>query len=464
MTLGIADWTVVASYLLVLTGLGFWSVKKHSSADHFLLAGRSVTLPGFVVTLVTTWYGGILGVGEFSYLNGVSAWVALGLPYYVFAILFAWWLAPKIQRSRLTSIPDQMEQAYGRASGIISSIFTFFLVTPAPYALMSGVLISLVLPVPFWVSVLISLILSTLFVGFGGYRSLVVTDFLQFAMMYAGFAAILIVAVSTLGGMDFLLKSLPSQHVALVPDGSGWTLLVWFFIASMTLADPGFYQRCYSAASPGVAKRGILISVGFWFIFDMMTVLTGLYARALSDQITPASHAYPFLGEQLLPPVLKGLFFTGMLATVWSTLNGFSFLAAQSLGRDLMGRLFSGQEQEIVRTRWALLFVGALAFLLSVWSDTVVGIWFTLGSVVLPGLLIPLLWVHAGIQINHHEKVWLVQVTSFLAAAVWTWVLPTFRWWSPDWTELAFYPGVIVAAGGMMFLWLKNDSFSVKNK
>ncbi|NUQ80999.1 MAG: sodium:solute symporter family protein [Bacteroidetes bacterium] len=455
MTLAPADWAVVSAYVILLTILGFLTIRKQASADSFLLAGRSVTLPGFVVTLVTTWYGGILGVGEYSYLNGISAWVALGLPYYFFALIFAFWLAPRIHKSRLTSIPDQMEQAYGRLSGIISAVFTFFMVTPAPYALMSGVLISLVLPIPFWMSVLISLVLSTFFVGFGGYRSLVVTDFLQFAMMYAGFAAILFVAFFSVGGTDFLLTNLPSGHLDFVPEGSGWTLLIWFFIASMTLADPGFYQRCYSATSPVVARRGILISIGFWFIFDVMTVLTGLYARALSDQVSPPSHAYPFLGEQLLPPVLKGLFFTGMLATVWSTLNGFSFLAAQSIGRDFMGRLIPSTDREVSRTRWALLLVTGLAFWLSVWSETVVGIWFTLGSVVLPGLLIPLLCIHAGFVVNHPGKVWLVQLVSVLIAACWTWLFPSIPGWNPEWTGLAFYPGVVTAAGGMMVLRLK---------
>ena len=39
----------------------------------YLLAGRRLTLPAFVATLVTTWYGGILGVGEVSVIVAVAA-------------------------------------------------------------------------------------------------------------------------------------------------------------------------------------------------------------------------------------------------------------------------------------------------------------------------------------------------------------------------------------------------------
>ena len=48
------------------------------------------------MTLVSTWYGGILGVGEFSYRYGISNWVIQGVPYYVFALFFAFLLAKRI--------------------------------------------------------------------------------------------------------------------------------------------------------------------------------------------------------------------------------------------------------------------------------------------------------------------------------------------------------------------------------
>ena len=38
-------------------------------------------------------------------------------------------------------------------------------------------------------------------------------------------------------------------------------LLVWFFIASWTFIDPGFYQRCSAAKNPDTAKKGILFSI-----------------------------------------------------------------------------------------------------------------------------------------------------------------------------------------------------------
>ena len=57
------DLLVLAAYFAVSLYIG-WSVSRRAQgAEQFLLAGRRLTLPLFVGSLVATWYGGILGVG-----------------------------------------------------------------------------------------------------------------------------------------------------------------------------------------------------------------------------------------------------------------------------------------------------------------------------------------------------------------------------------------------------------------
>ncbi|MCB0314961.1 MAG: sodium:solute symporter family protein, partial [Calditrichaeota bacterium] len=89
MTLHWLEILPIAAYLVAILFLGFYRRDRSASEEDFIVGGRRLTLPAFIATLVTTWYGGILGVGEFTYLYGISNWVVFGLPYYVFAILFA---------------------------------------------------------------------------------------------------------------------------------------------------------------------------------------------------------------------------------------------------------------------------------------------------------------------------------------------------------------------------------------
>ena len=69
--------------------------------DEYLVMGRRLSLPSFVMTLVSTWYGGVLGVGEYSYRYGISNWLVFGVPYYVGAAHFAWFIARRARASRL---------------------------------------------------------------------------------------------------------------------------------------------------------------------------------------------------------------------------------------------------------------------------------------------------------------------------------------------------------------------------
>ena len=84
------DIFIILSYIVLIIIVGFRAAKKSkNSKEEYLLASRTLTLPIFVATLVSTWYGGVLGVGEFSYKFGISNWIVFGVPYYIFAIIFA---------------------------------------------------------------------------------------------------------------------------------------------------------------------------------------------------------------------------------------------------------------------------------------------------------------------------------------------------------------------------------------
>lgn len=377
-------------YLAGLLYLGFRRRRTDHNEEDFIVGGRQLTLTAFVATLVTTWYGGILGVGEFTYLYGLSNWVVFGLPYYLFAVLFAIFLAPRVREAQLLSIPDQLFRNYGKSSGIIGTIHTFFMTLPAPYVLMVGFMIQVITGRSLWISILLGAFFSIVYVFFGGFRSVVRTDKLQFVLMFGGFLLMFIELIGRVGGISFLKANLPPLHLTLHGGNSAQYIIVWFFIALWTLVDPGFHQRCYAARSPAVARRGILLSVLFWMIFDFLTTSTGLYARALLADINPAL-SYPLLSHQILPPLLSGLFLTGLLATIMSTLDSYFLLSAITLGHDLFVRLRAAEPSRVRFTRLGLLISAVFSVLLALVFPSVVQLWYLIGTLFIPPMLIPVL-------------------------------------------------------------------------
>ena len=111
---------LLAVYAVALLGLS--AARRGGGGVDYLLAGRRMTLPAFVATLVTTWYGGILGIGEYAWRFGISTWVVFGIPYYFAAIVFALWLAPRLRRSGAITIPDLLVNAYGRTASTVGCV------------------------------------------------------------------------------------------------------------------------------------------------------------------------------------------------------------------------------------------------------------------------------------------------------------------------------------------------------
>jgi len=388
-----ADLLVVAAYFAATLWLGARGGRRRAGqgTDEYLVAGRTLPLTAFVVTLVATWYGGVLGVGEYSYEYGISNWLVLGAPYYVAALLFALLLAKKARASEDYTIPDLLFASYGKAAGVIGTVTVFALTLPAAYLLMLGVLLRRIAGIGQGTAIVLAALFTLAYIVARGFRSVVETKGLQFTLMYGGFALLLPIAIGSAGGWSFLAASLPPE--ALAWDGGrgpGW-VLAWYFIALQTLVEPTFYQRCFAARSPRVAQLGVLAAIGCFVVFDALTTFTGMYARALLPGLPSGVDAFPALGEALLPTGLLGLFYAGMLATVMSTVDSFMLVGGVTIGRDLAWRLSGGRVDQLRWSRIGVALAAALAAGIALASESVVALWYGFGSVGTAVLLFPLL-------------------------------------------------------------------------
>jgi len=125
-----------------------------------------------------------------------------------------------------------------------------------------------------------------------------------------------------------------------------------------------------------------------------MTTAAGLYARASLPLLQQPMYSYPLLAEITLPAIAKGMFYIGMLATIMSTLSSLTFISAVTIGKDIVGRWKSLSDDSMIVQRWTkigLLFSAFFSIALAVLIPSVVGIWYTIGSCIIPGLLVPVL-------------------------------------------------------------------------
>lgn len=395
MTFTPLDVALILAYFTGVILIGtLGSRRQKSDLEDYLVAGRRVTLFPFVATLVTTWYGGILGVGEYSYQYGIANWIAFGFFYYFWAVIYAMLMSKRVHRAHHYTIPDELTAAYDRKTGLLGAIFTFAMTVPAAYILMIGTMIQLIFGWSLATSVIVGTFFSIGYILIGGFRSVVRTDIVQFVFMFLGFGLILPFAIIKFGGFDFLRSNLPATHWDPTGGMHFQEIFVWFFIAAGTMVDPGFYQRCTAAQTEKTAQKGIFIAIGFWFLFDLMTTSAGLYARAILPKLDNPVMAYPMLAEHVLPTVFKAIFFIGMLSTIMSTIDSNTFLAAMTLGRDVIWRWKSdpaAEPQVGIYTQMGLILTGIASVIMALYFESVIDIWKTVGSIGTPVLFLPLM-------------------------------------------------------------------------
>lgn len=388
------DYSIIVLYFLLLVAVGYFTKRKVHGVTDYFLAGRRLTLPLFVVTLVSTWYGGILGVGELSFNYGFVNWLTQGFFWYLSYLFFAFFLAKRVRQSNLFTIPDLLEKFYDKKTRFLGAIFNFIMTTPAPYLLSLGIIFGLLFGWPVWAGILLGAAVVLFYTVRGGFWADVYTDFIQFILMMTGVALVIPFAISKFGGLSFLQANLPAEHFTLTGTWTTQMILVWGFIACWTLVDPSFYQRCYATTDSKTAKNGILISILFWMLFDICTTFTGMYARAAMPMIDPTT-AYAVFPAAILPVVVRGLFFTGMLATIMSTVDSFALSSAMNLSHDIYHKVFrpqASEEKVLSMTRWGVVVAVLFALILALRFESLVAMWYTIGTIGVSALLMPMLF------------------------------------------------------------------------
>lgn len=380
------DWIVIALSLCAVTAAGIYGSR---GGGDFILAGRSLTLPFFVASLVATWYGAVLGSTEFIVRHGVVFILCFGVPYYIVAVIYAYWLSHRIRDSKAVSIPDQLGMVHGPRARTLSAVIMLVITIPAAYQLMLGVVIHAITGVSLGYCIVIGTVIALAYVVKGGLRSDVYANAVQVVLMFAGFTALAVGCWFTIGPIGDVISSLPAESATL-PGSIGWMgIVVWWIVALQSFIDPNFHVRVAAANTASTARRGILISVALWMVFDVLQLGVGLYVinvgwnGAQTDSLLA-------LANIALPPLWKGLFVSGIIAAVMSTLDGYALVSATTVGHDMIDAL-SNRKSGKSSLRIGIVVVGLVGALAAFLLPSVVDIIYNAASVAVPALLLPLI-------------------------------------------------------------------------
>ena len=434
---------MIPAYFAIVLFLGLYKSLNQNKSDFFNLS-RSLTLPSFVATLVTTWYGGILEIGRFTFVHGIVTWVIFGFFYYLAAIIYGFLIGPKLYRNNINNIPEYFEKNYGFLSSKICSLILILISSPAPYILIFSTILSHIYGFKMETASLIGIIMSMSYVSLGGFKSIINTDKFQFILMYLGFSLVLFFLVKNYGGISFIINNVSNNHLKLTGDFSIGYIFSWSFIAMITFIDPNIFQRVYSSKNEKIIKKGFLISILFWFIFDFLKISIGLYSFAIFKSELNISNPYLEIADKILPNFYKEIFYIAILSVVMSTIDSFTFVSAETIKKNFLKNI------NYKKGIWIGTFVTAISSFVIVNNfNNVIDIWYLSGTIGASVILIPFinsLFFHY--KTRYPEILMLIPLIS---SSIWIYLKNPF---SID----ALYIGILTSISTLYFTSFKSSN------
>jgi SSS family solute:Na+ symporter len=362
-TVGLLDVLVIASYFVVIFGIGWWAARRETnqSADYFL-ASREVGWLAVAASLFASNIGsehlvGLAGSGAAGGLAvGHFEWLAC-----LILLLLGWVFVPFYLRSGVFTMPEFLERRYNAAARWYLTTVSIigYVLTKISVTLFAGaIVIRELLGLSIWAGAAAVVVATGVYTIAGGLRAVIYTEVLQTFVLIAGAAVLVILGLDAVGGWSGLTAKVPPDFFSMWKPADHpsfpWTgivfgapiLGVWYWCT-----DQYIVQRVLAAKSPASARAGAIGASFLKILPVFIFVLPGVIAAALYADVGggATNQAYPALVARLLPVGVKGLVIAALLAALMSSLSSVFNSCSTLITWDVYRKLRPGAaERELV--------------------------------------------------------------------------------------------------------------------
>src|ERR1700692_1702540 len=286
------DLVIIGIYFAIVFGIGMYFARRERTSEDYFLAGRDIGwffigASLFVSNISTEHFIGLSGTGASSGLAvGHFEWLAC-----LILLILGWVFVPFYLRSNVFTMPQFLERRFNRQcavylAGISIIAYIFTKISVQLYA--ASVVLERVAGWSLWKTAVVLVIATGVYTIAGGLAAVIYTDTVQTLILIAGAAALTIIGLHRVGGLEHLRTMVPPSYFHMMKPASDaqfpWTgiffgapiLGIWYWCTDQVIV-----QRVLSARDEGHEKGGTIFA-GFLKILPVfMLVLPGLIAVAL---------------------------------------------------------------------------------------------------------------------------------------------------------------------------------------
>ena len=393
--LGWVDWLVVAVYGAFMLGVGWYYSRRQTNTEEYFLGSRS--LGSFVIGI--SLYATLLST--ISYLAvpgelvkhgpGILVWGLLGTPLII--VCCGFFLIPVFMKLPITSAYELLEGRLGIGVRLTAAVI-FILTRLVWMALLIYLAAKAVVVMVGWpesttpMVVMVAGAVAVLYTALGGLRAVVITDVIQFVILFAG--GLITMAMVTMDiGLGGWIPTSWAPHWDQVPvfdwnptvrvtvigsilSGAVWTIFTYG-------SDQVAIQRYLATQDTKAARRALYINIGAGVAVSVLLAGLGFsvlgffqtHPHAIADGkdlLADADFLFPHFIANYLPHGLAGLVIAAMFAAAMSSLDSGINSIVTVFHVDFLGRFRRRKlrkEHSLKLARALVLGIGIAVVLLS---------------------------------------------------------------------------------------------------
>ena len=322
-------------------------VKK--SSKRYMVAGKSLPLFFVGTMLAAQSIDGNSSLGNVSLVYQFGFWAGAVIPIglAVCLVLTGAFYAKKLNKMSMLTLPDFYYRRFGAGPEGISAILMMisFIVLVAGNFAASGFILSAVLHIDFFWSMLIAALVVLVYTFAGGLFSSAYTDIFQIYLAIGAFWAAFIFFAGGFSGVDFgaILGNAPPSYLDLsgLTDMGNGALVNWAGILALGLGDIvalDFMERVFAAKDGKTARRGAFMGGGLTALTIIPTSMMGIVALYFLPNLADPFTAYPDLAINHVPFAIGIALLMGVLGASMSTANGGLLAISSVMSRNIIQR------------------------------------------------------------------------------------------------------------------------------
>lgn len=402
---GMWDWLVLFIYFVGVLSVGFVMHRKASKDfKSFFVASRKLTIPVLIGTAAASWYDSwtIVGLAECGATIGISIILVYVIPSTILRLPLAVWIGPMTRTKMpdwVVTLPDMFRYMYNKPTGLLSAICPISSQLYCCALLFAvGEVLNLVSGMNIWIAMIIAGGVIVVYTFLAGMWGLAVTDLIQFMIMTVSAGALLIgifVEFGSASAMFEASKAIDPELTQLFGHMTGPEAFGWIISALAIYTNAQSYQRFGAAKGAGEIKVAYTLMLAIGAVFSATMVIAGIAAvTSFPEAATPAQGFWAMVFT-VLPPGVRGLFVSALIAAVMSTVSAEFLITSGILVKDFIKDLVKPDmdDHSIIKgSRIIICLLGVFVIIGTYfWQDGIANAWNIIGGFQVAIFLVPLM-------------------------------------------------------------------------